>query len=208
MTNQNLTHIAVIADRSGSMYSIADDMNNGLQAFLKEQADLPGDLTIDITTFDSVVETPYQDADFNQISFPIIYPRGSTSLLDAIGITVTSLGERLADKDEDDRPGKVLVVVVTDGAENTSKEYAADQIKAMVEHQQEEYDWGFVFLGANIDAFSVGGGLGFRADATMNYVANSSGTASMLRSVSNVAASYRGGEALAFTDEDRKDAVQ
>lgn len=208
MTNPNLTHIAVIADCSGSMRSIADDMNGALQAFLEEQAQQPGELTLDITTFDSLVNKPHQDAAPSEIVFPIIRPRGTTALYDAIGHTVDSLGTRLERRDEDARPGKVLVVVVTDGMENASTDYTADDVKTRVTRQQDEYDWGFVFLGANIDSFEVGGGLGFRADSTMNYAATASGTQSMMTSLTKSASAYRGGESLAFTDEDRKDAIQ
>lgn len=207
MTNQDLTHIAVIADRSGSMFSIADDMNGGLKTFLQEQDALDGTLTIDITTFDSEVETPHQQADFDQIIWPVIDPRGMTALYDAIGITVDNLGKRLAAEKEEARPGKVLVVVVTDGAENSSREYTADQIKALVQRQQDEYQWGFVFLGANIDSFSVAGGLGFHASSTMDYLATAGGTASVMRSMTKAASAYRGGESLSFSDEDRKDAL-
>lgn len=212
MTNPTLTHIAVIADRSGSMWNLADDMNGGLKEFLREQDKLPGTLKVDVTTFDSVVETPYYDADVSQVKFPVIVPRGSTALYDAIGQTVVALGERLAARHEDERPGKVLVVVVTDGQENASQEYVgqqgADRIKELVERQQDEYQWGFVFLGANIDSFAVGGGLGFRTDSVLDYAATPEGTTSMLRSVSVAASAYRGGGEAAFTEQDRQAAQQ
>lgn len=210
MTDSQYTHIAVVADRSGSMSSIEKDMNGGLQTFLAEQAKEPGTLVVDITTFDTQIETPFEDASVADIKFPVIVPRGGTALYDAIGQTVVRLGEKFAALEEDKRPGKVLVIVVTDGQENSSKEYrgkeGAEAIKALVERQQDEYQWGFVFLGANIDSFAVGGGLGFRADATMDFVASSAGVGGLTRSLSGYTSAYRGGEDAAFTEKDREDA--
>lgn len=208
MTNPDYTHIAVVADCSGSMAYIANDMNGGLKTFLDEQAALPGTLTLDITTFDSEVTTLHQGAHPEDIDFPIIVPGGLTALLDGIGHTVDTLGKRLASLPEDKRPGKVLVIVVTDGMENASQDYRADEVRHLVERQQDEYQWGFVFLGANIDAFSVGGNLGFDPSATMNYAATAGGTQSMMTSLTKSATAYRGGANLGFTDADREDAVQ
>lgn len=184
MVNSSYTHLAVIADRSGSMFSIAEDMNGGLETFLKEQDALEGTLLVDITVFDGSVEQTVTDGKVEDIAFPIIVPRGSTALNDAMGITITSLGERFAKMDEDERPGKVIVLVITDGHENSSREYTASQVKDLVTRQQDEWNWEFVFLGANIDSFAVGGGYGVNAGSTLNYTADSAGVASALRSAS------------------------
>lgn len=206
MTRSDYTHLAVVADRSGSMYSIVDDMNNGLESFLKEQDKLDGKLLVDIVTFDTHVTTEANDALVASVEFPIIKPRGSTALLDAIGTTVTSLGQKLEKLDEDERPGKVIVMVVTDGGENASREYTGDQVKKLVEAQTNDYSWEFMFLGANIDSFAVAGDLGFARGGTINYTADSGGTQSVLRSAMAYVSNTRSGVAASFSDEDRKNA--
>ena len=108
MTDSQDTHIAVVADRSGSMASIVKDMNGGLKSFLDEQAKFPGTLTVDITTFDTVVEKPNSFAAVSDVKFPVIVPRGGTALYDALGSTVVSLGESLAKLPEERRPQMCL----------------------------------------------------------------------------------------------------
>lgn len=71
--------------------------------------------------------------------------------------------------DEADRPGLVIFVVMTDGHENSSKEFTKAQIKDMIEHQQDKYNWHFTFLGANQDAFAEAGAIGIRASGASNY---------------------------------------
>lgn len=207
MTNTDYTHLAIIADRSGSMAGIGDDMNGGLKTFLEEQEKQPGKLLVDVVTFDSQIENPATDALVASVEFPIIKPRGSTALLDAVGMTVVRLGEKVAALDEDERPSKVIVLVVTDGYENASREYTGDQVKELVKKQQDEFSWEFVFLGANIDSFAVGGSYGFRKGATMDYLPTAAGVSSALRSAGEYVIATRSGVAASFTDEDRSQAV-
>lgn len=191
MVDEKYTHIAVIADRSGSMSSIAEDMNGGLKTFLEEQDQLEGILLLDVTIFDTQVEQIVRNGTVSDVVFPVIIPRGGTALNDAIGVTVNSLGEQFSKMAEDTRPGKVIVLVITDGMENSSREYTAPQIKELVTRQQDEWEWDFVFLGANIDSFAVGGGYGMHAGGTLNYESTSAGVASVLRAASEYVTTSR-----------------
>ena len=92
-------------------------------------------------------------------------PRGSTALLDAVGRAINETGDRLAKTPEQDRPGLVVFVIVTDGQENSSKEFSKARIKEMIDEQQKKYNWQFTFLGANQDAFAEAGGIGIRSAA-------------------------------------------
>ena len=208
MVNENYTHIALIADRSGSMANIAEDMNGGMGALLEEQAKLPGKLLVDVTVFDTIVDTLYSDATVSEVRYPFIIPRGSTALLDAVGSTVVTLGEKLAGLPEEERPGKVIVVIVTDGYENASREYTAQRVKELVTQQKEKYSWEFLFLGANIDSFSVAGSWGISKGSTINYSTTSAGVNSVLRGASAYMTSTRTNLAYEFTEEDRQAASQ
>lgn len=208
MTDIDYTHLLAIVDRSGSMWSIERDMNGGLKSFLDEQKALPGKLLVDIVTFDTEIDQAYSSATVDDIKFPIIAPRGGTALQDAIGQSVVKLGEKLASLPEDERPGKVIVMIVTDGQENSSHEFAgkdgSDRIKQMIETQRSNFQWEFLFLGANIDSFAVGGGFGIPQGAIINYTADGGSTQSVLRSASAYVGNTRSGLAASFTDADRQ----
>lgn len=193
MTAPDYTHIALVLDRSGSMGYISQDMNGGIRAFLDEQAKLPGKLLVDVTTFDTTVETPFSDAQAGEIPTDLIRPRGGTALFDAVGVTVTKLGEKLAKLEEDERPEHVIVVIVTDGYENSSTEWTKAKVLELVNRQQDEWNWNFVFLGANIDSAAEGGSFGLRKGQTLDYAANAQGVAFAAASVSHYATITRSG---------------
>ena len=170
MTDPNYTALLLIIDRSGSMAAIRDDMIGGLTSLLAEQASEKGLLTVDILSFDDSIELQCSLADPSSVQIAL-EPRGMTALYDGIGIGVAGFGQTLAGLPEHARPGIVQVVVVTDGHENASREYTADQVRALVTRQTEKYGWDFVFLGANQDAVMTGATLGFEADSSMTYTA-------------------------------------
>lgn len=215
MTDNNYTHLMMVVDRSGSMDRIVDDMNGGIKNLLEEQAKEPGKIVVDIVTFDTVIEHPYQGVAPGDVQGPIIVPRGGTALHDATGFAIVELGERLAKMPEDERPGLVTVVIVTDGEENSSREYTAAQVKALVERQQNEWGWQFIFLAANIDAFAAAGSYGVSKGSTMNFAASSAGTQNVYESVGRTVTGLRAnasrgvtGQSVSFSDEDREAAME
>jgi hypothetical protein len=169
MTNPHYTHIAVLLDRSGSMQSIKSDTEGGFNAFIAEQRKQPGRCDVTLAQFDDAYEEVYVAQPLASVPALDLRPRGTTALLDAIGRLITTTGERLAAMPEDDRPGAVIVVIMTDGLENASHEFAVDSIKTMITEQTETYGWNFVYLGANQDAISVAAGLGVGAGQAMTY---------------------------------------
>ncbi|MDQ1532063.1 MAG: hypothetical protein QOE37_2168, partial [Microbacteriaceae bacterium] len=133
-------------------------------------------------------------------------PRGMTALLDAIGVGVTEFGARLAAMPEHARPGTVIVVVATDGLENASSEWKPEAIKALLDQQREQYGWDFVFLGANQDAVTTGGELGFARDSAIDFDADPAGAQAVVASASAYLRTTRSGGRGSFTDEDRRNA--
>ena len=192
--NTNLTDITIILDSSGSMQGLADDTIGGFNTFLKTQQEQPGHANISLVQFDSDVSVTYnarniQDApELNNVSYR---PEGYTALLDAIGISITSAGTRLAAMKEEDRPSKVIFVIMTDGDENSSREYNSTQIHDMIKHQTETYQWDFIFIGANQDAIKTGGNLGIGAGNSLNYQANANATKALFGVVGDKMSSYR-----------------
>lgn len=117
------------------------------------------------------------------------YVRGCTALLDAIGQTIHYMGNVQKYAKDEDRAGKVLFVITTDGYENSSKEYSYDKIRKMIQRQKKRYEWEFIFLGANIDAVETARQVGIDEEHATNYVADSVGTELNYKAM-NMAISY------------------
>lgn len=190
--NTNLTEIVFILDRSGSMGTLVSDTIGGYNEFIKKQKELPGEAVLTTVLFDDKYELLHDRVnikDVKDITHKEYYVRGTTALLDAIGKTINSVGGRFANMTENERPSKVIFVITTDGQENASKEFNLTRINEMITHQTDKYSWQFIFLGANIDAVSVGNSLGITMSA--NYSADSGGTRSLYSTISNATESYR-----------------
>jgi hypothetical protein len=190
------TEIAILMDASGSMQAIRDDAVGGLNAFVADQKKEPGRADLTVTFFDSNRFDRWVDG-IDLRRCPVLgheyQPGASTPLLDATGRTIEELGDRLRRMPEAERPGKVLVIVITDGLENASCVFTKQKIREMIRHQEEVYKWEFVYLGANVDAFAEGGEMGYRADRIASYKSSKKGVRAMMRAVSNSARAYRRG---------------
>lgn len=207
---KDYTHIVVVLDRSGSMYAIENDTVQGFNKFLETQKAVPGEATFSLTQFDTVYETMYNFVAIQKVK-PLdkytFVPRGMTALYDAIGKTISETGVRLASLDESERPEKVVFVIITDGQENASLEYAHSQINNMIQHQKEKYSWEFVFLGANQDAMAVGDAIGVGAANAITYGTNTVAVRHVYDVMSNKLATYRTGVVtnMSYTEEDREE---
>ena len=204
----NKSEIIVVRDRSGSMSYIKSDMEGALKELIKEQSRLDGECLFSLFDFDDRFDTVYDAVDINKIKHVELIPRGMTALLDAVGKTINSVGERLAKTKEEDRPKVVIVAVITDGQENSSKEFSREKIQSLIKEQEEKYNWKFMFLGANIDAVAVGQSFGFAPTSSMTYNASPLGTTGMMSGI-NYAVSYARSTNIAycFSDEDRSNSL-
>lgn len=199
MTNPDYTALLFVIDESGSMYSIAKDMQGGIQTLLEEQSKLPGTLTVDAAYFDQNFRYPTSLVAAAEADIKIV-PKGSTALHDAIVQASSKFGETLAALPEDERPGTVMVVVVTDGFENASTEATKADVKALITEQQDTYGWDYVFLGANQDAVLAGQSFGLRKGASLTYDANAAGIQNASALLSNYVGTTRGGGVASFTN--------
>ncbi|HOX46056.1 MAG TPA: VWA domain-containing protein [Myxococcota bacterium] len=169
MTDSNLTELVCIVDRSGSMGAIQADAEGGLHALLEDQSKQPGECRLTLAQFDNEYDLVHDNAPLGRAVHYRLEPRGTTALLDAMGRTILAVGQRLANTPESQRPGKVIVVIVTDGQENASVEFSRKRVMEMVTHQREAYSWQFVFLAANQDAIAEGSSLGIQQGRAMNF---------------------------------------
>ncbi|MBP7278673.1 MAG: VWA domain-containing protein [Sedimentibacter sp.] len=207
---ENLTELVFILDRSGSMSGLETDTIGGFNSMLERQKKESGEAFVTTVLFDDKYEVLHDRYDIkgvNLLTEKEYYVRGSTALLDAIGITINNIGKALSDTKEEDRPGKVLFVIITDGMENSSREFSYEKVKKMVEHQKSKYSWDFIFLGANIDAIKTANSFGISADMATNFVSDSAGTQLNYKIVSEVVSSFRKGKNVdkSWKDEIEKD---
>jgi hypothetical protein len=206
----NYTHIAVILDRTGSMEAIRDDTIGGFNAFLNAQKAEASSATLTLVQFDS--QDPYEVIhqfkplqEVPELTRETFVPRATTPLLDAIGRGINDLEKGLFDMAEEDRPARVVMVIITDGQENASREFRKDQIEKMIKEKQEKSDWQFVFLSADLAAIGDALAAGMPAARTLAHDKDSRGVGAAWASLSRSISDYRSGskEDVSFSDEDR-----
>ena len=183
---KNLTEMVFILDKSGSMDYLTEDTIGGFNSMIEKQKQEDGEAYVTTVLFSSNHTTLHDHVNVNDIQ-PITKKdycaMGMTALLDAVGDTINSIGERLSETPEEERPEKVIFVITTDGKENSSYRFTRSQVKEMIEHQQEKYSWVFMFLGANMDAVEEGSSLGIKPQFSKTYTASNIGTQSVYEAV-------------------------
>ena len=188
------TEIICVIDRSGSMDKIKDDAIEGFNDFLNEQKKLPFTAYLTLILFDHEYKLIHNNIPLQNIpplNHKTYQPRGSTALLDAIGTTINSVGLRLKNTLLEKRPNKIIVVILTDGQENTSQEFNLSKIKEMIQLQTNTYSWKFVFLGANQNAFTDATNMGIKT--AFNYKPNSAGIRGAYSIASRAVSKHREG---------------
>lgn len=185
---QTQTHLVVILDRSGSMEIMRLDMEKGFDAFIAEQAKLPDPCVLTLVQFDTLsIDTVLDRVALDKVPKLSLMPRGGTPLLDAIGNTVTGIRPYAKSTENIER---TLVIIITDGWENASREWVLGAVKALITQRRAE-GWEFMYLGANVNAFAESGALGIRAGTTSGY--NVKTVRNTFDAMGAAAVSYRSG---------------
>ena len=200
----NKVECVFILDRSGSMAGLESDTINGFNGLLNKQRTQEGEALITTVLFDHDYELLHDRIDIkliNNISEKEYYVRGSTALLDAIGLTIDKIGNVQKITRVEDRAQKVLFVITTDGMENSSHKYSYSRIKHMIENQKSKYNWEFIFMGANVDAIEMASRFGIDSDRAVNYKSDKKGTQLNYESMSKVMSNLRSNHKI---DEDWK----
>jgi hypothetical protein len=178
MTDPTRSHITMVCDHSGSMQSIRTDAEGAVNHFIIEQQKVNRPCTLSLVGFDDQYDVAYQGALSGFTSYTLT-PRGMTALLDAVARAIRETGELLSALPEESRPASVFFVVQTDGQENSSRETSWTQLRDMIKHQEEAYQWTFIWLGTGPDTWN-------------QFTRHMMGT----RSVSNVVRTGAGGQSM------------
>jgi hypothetical protein len=191
----DLTSINVVLDRSGSMASVRNETIHGFNTFVLQQRQLPGLATLSLAQFDDRYELVHDAvplACVPPLTAATFVPRGNTALLDALGHTIQALDARLVQLPSARCPGRVLVAVLTDGAENSSRVFSERGVRELVQARRRERGWRFMFLGANVDAVAEAEKLGIAPDDATQFAASAAGTACAFDAMHRRVASVRG----------------
>lgn len=169
----NITELVFILDRSGSMSGLESDTIGGFNSMIARQKKEDGVAYVTTVLFDTRFERIHDRLRLEDV--PAMTEKdymagGCTALLDAIGDTVRHIANIHKYSRPEDVPEKTVVVITTDGMENASRHYTIDEIKKLIEHEQEKYGWEFLFLGADIDATEAASGIGIDASRTTNFM--------------------------------------
>lgn len=178
---KNLSHLIFILDRSGSMGGLEDETIKGYNSVVKQQAQLGGELKVTTVLFDNEVEEIFSKVSPKKAKLDKkkYYVRGSTAMLDAIGMTLSNVIAKNNKLKDEEKPENIIVAITTDGYENASKEYTYKQINEMIKKCKDN-GWNFIFLSSEIDEQKVGGAIGLSKDEIMpSFEKTSKGMAKM-----------------------------
>lgn len=183
------TEIVFLLDKSGSMAGLESDTIGGYNSFIEKQKKLKGEVTLTTVLFDSDYRLLHDGVDIKKVDKLTgrdYYVGGNTALMDAIGFTIGKVSRRA-------KNSKVIFVITTDGMENASREFTKEKINKLITSKK---DWEFIYLGANIDAYTEGMSIGISKKHISNYQATGKCTKAMYRCLSEAVSALANDEEL------------
>lgn len=178
---ENLDLIFVM-DRSGSMRGSEDDTIGGFNSLIQREKAKGFNTRVTTVLFDDNYEMLYKRKDINEVSELTredYWVRGCTALLDAIGKTINTLDREI--------DNKVLFVIMTDGMENSSREFTKEHVRNLINN----HDWEFLYIGADIDSYSEAGSIGIKKSRVANYAKSKRGFDDVYNSIENASCCLR-----------------
>ena len=209
--NAELTELVFILDRSGSMGGLEADTIKGFNHMIAQQKEQGKKVNVTTILFDDEVDIIH-DRFPVEIIEPLTekeyYVRGCTALLDAVGTAIEKTDNVQKHLPETHRAGKVIVVITTDGLENSSEHYTQEQVRRMIEDRK-ECGWEFLFLGANIDAGKEAEKIGIARKRSVTYENDSRGVELNFKAVGRAVSKAAAAAAVTdFIEDDWADEIQ
>ena len=194
MNENKTTELVFILDRSGSMAGLESDTIGGFNGMIQKQKRQDGACFVSTVLFDNESTVLHDRVPLGDV--PAMTEReytvgGCTALLDALGDAIRHVGNIHKYARPEDVPAQTLFVITTDGMENASHRYNAEQIKAMIGQKKEACGWEFLFIGANIDAVQTAARYGIDSTRAVNYHADAKGTGVVYEAVGKAVACMR-----------------
>lgn len=186
MTDNLRTLIAMVVDRSGSMDRIRDDTIEGINSFLVAQKADPENVTYTYAQFDDVYEVVHDNipiSDAPLLDRNTFQPRSMTALLDAMGKTINRVSSYIAAQPDNEKPERVILVIVTDGLENASREFTRSAILELMKAKQDNEGWNVIYLAANQNAIAEARNWGIKTGSAMNFTAGTRGVKALYSAV-------------------------
>ena len=168
---EGMTELVFILDRSGSMFGLEKDTIGGFNSMIQKQKEEEGEAVVTTVLFDDryeLIHDRFPLSAVGEMTRKEYFVRGSTALLDAVGKTIVKIQNVQEHLPEEARAEKVITVIITDGLENSSREYSREQISQMITRQRAN-GWEFLFLGANMDAVAEAKSLGIQEERAASY---------------------------------------
>ena len=167
---KNYLKIIFVIDESGSMHGTESDVIGGFNSFIEKQKTQEyGKIDVTLYKFNDECSRIFNDLPLNKIR-PLrnrdYTPGGTTALYDAIGIAVSKADKNNSHLKAACKPDMVMMVVITDGQENSSREYSALTVKQLIENHERNENWQFIYLGADLSNFADADSLGIRYRAS------------------------------------------
>lgn len=204
------THIALVLDRSGSMWGCWDATCESIAKFVEDQREGKGKCTFTLNVFDSQIDNVCDFVDIQDAPTELgVNPRGATRLCDAIGHTVNETKNAIDVMLEEEKPSRLLLVIQTDGGENASREYDRPGIKKLLDTVRNEWQWEVLFLGADESSIKEAEGFGLDASKTVKYSKGKSGqtfnsVSAKTMAFRNAATREEAARSVAYTDDEKE----
>ncbi len=193
------TELVFLLDRSGSMAGLESDTVGGFNAMLARQREQEGECFVTTVLFDHesfVLHDRLPLAEVKPMTAADYTVRGCTALIDAMGDAIRHIADIHRYARPEDVPARTMFVVTTDGMENASRHFTADEVRRLVRRKKEEAGWEFLFIGANIDSVETAACIGIDADRAVNYRADRKGTKAVYGAVAETAVRFRASKAV------------
>ena len=187
------TEIIFVIDKSGSMSHLTNDTIGGFNGFITSQKVLEGKATLTTVLFDTTWKLLHDGVDIQEVkemTSTDYVAGGGTAMLDAIGDIINRVQDR-HDELGAEKPEKTLLIITTDGEENSSRKFTKSQIEKMIRHQTNGHGWEVMFLGANMDAVKEAESIGIATNRSVTYDWTAMGTKSMYDAITLTACAAR-----------------
>ena len=164
--NENYLKIIFVIDESGSMQGTESDVIGGFNNFIEQQkSQHQGKINVSLYKFNSYWSRILNDLPIEEIRPLIIEdytPGGLTALYDTVGNAITDIENQTSYTKNEFKASMVMMVIITDGQENASREYDSRKVKEMIQELEKSENWQFIYLGADMENFADADTLGLR----------------------------------------------